>query len=185
MATNPNDLPESLNDGAAPTAASPASAATTTATATAEEIEINPTGSRARAAFAAAREKVGEQASGIKDQATGKARDYAAIGKDKTAAGLDSVTRLMDDAVGAIDDKVGAQYGDYARKAASAVANVATTLRTRDVDELLEDARSVVRKSPALAIGAAVVAGFVIARLVRAGTGRNDSGTDTDNDESA
>lgn len=175
MATNPNDLPESLNDGAAPTGAS------STPAATAEEIEINPTGSKARAAFAAARDKVGEQASGIKDQATGKARDYAAIGKDKTVAGLDSVTRLMDDAAGAIDDKVGAQYGDYARKAATAVANVATTLRTKDVDELLEDARSAVRKSPALAIGAAVVAGFVIARLVRAGTGRDN----TDTDESA
>lgn len=171
MATTPNDLPESLNDDAAPAGASPNAA-------TAAEIEINPTGSKARAAFTAARDKVSEQASGIKDQATGKARDYAALGKDKTADGLESVTRLMDDAASAIDDKVGAQYGDYARKAASAVANVATTLRTKDVDELLEDARGVVRKSPALAIGAAVVAGFVIARLVRAGTGGS-------NDESA
>ncbi|PTD25214.1 hypothetical protein [Sphingomonas fennica] len=145
------------------------------ATPNAAEIDINPTGSKAREAFAAAKEKVGEQASDFKEQATGKARDYAAIGKEKAVEGLDSVTRLMDDAASTIDDKVGAQYGDYARKAASAVSNVATSLRSKDVDELLEDARTVVRKSPALAIGAAVAVGFVLARLVRAG---KDGGQD-------
>jgi len=169
MATTPDDLPESLNDDTA-------AAAEKAVTPTAAEIEINPTGSKARAAFAAAREKVGEQASGIKDQATGKTREYAALGKDKAVEGLDSVTRLIDDAASAIDEKAGQQYGDYARKAASAVANVATTLRTKDVDELLEDARGVVRKSPALAIGAAVAAGFVLARLVRAGSSSSGGG---------
>lgn len=157
MATTSNDLPGNANTDAAPTP-------------NAADIEINPTGSKAREAFAAARAKAGEQASGIKDQATGKARDYAAIGKDKTVEGLDSVSRLMDDAATTIDDKVGAQYGDYARKAASAVASVAGSLRSKDVDELLDDARGVVRKSPALAIGAAVAVGFVLARLVRSGT---------------
>lgn len=173
MATTPNDLPENVNDpGSVDDAAVPAVAGNS---ASAAEIDVNPTGSKARAAFATAREKVSEQASGFKEQAGGKARDYAAIGKDKAAEGLDSVTRLMDGAAATIDDKVGAQYGEYARKAASAVSNAATTLRTKDVDELMEDARTVVRKSPALAIGAAVVAGFVLARLVRAGT---NSGSD-------
>lgn len=179
MATTPNDLPGGLNDGEGPEDATPAAVPTAPAvTATAAEIEVNPAGSKAREALAAAREKVSEQASGLKDQATGKARDYAAMGKDKTADGLDSVTRLMDDAAATIDDKVGAQYGDYARKASSAIANVAATLRSKDVDELLSDAREVVRKSPALAVGAAVVAGFVIARLVRAGTGSGGGGED-------
>lgn len=164
MATTPDDLPETLKNAALDSV--PAADPATTA-----EIEINPTGSKARAAFAAAREKVGEHASDLKGQAGSKAHDYAVVGKDKAVAGLDSVSRLMDDAAATIDDKVGAQYGDYARKAASAVSNVATSLRTKDVDELFEDAREVVRKSPALAIGAAVVAGFVIARLVRAGAG--------------
>lgn len=168
MAMTPNDLPENPNDDVTvPEGADNAPDAS--------DIEINPTGSKARAAFAAAREKVSEQTSDIREQAGGKARDYAAIGKDKAVEGLDSVTRLMDGAAATIDDKVGAQYGDYARKASSAVSNVAASLRSKDVDELLEDARTVVRKSPALAIGAAVVAGFVLARLVRAGT---NSGSD-------
>ncbi|WP_380879156.1 hypothetical protein ACFB49_20680 [Sphingomonas sp. DBB INV C78] len=175
MATTPDDLTAN-NDATGPSAAdidiNPTGAKARAAFAETHpsvEAEENPTGSKARAAFAAAREQV----SGVTGQATDKARDYAALGKDKAAEGLDSVTRLFDDAATTIDDKVGAQYGDYARKAASAISGVATSLRGKDVDQLLEDARGVVRKSPALAVGAAVAVGFVLARLVRAG---NDGG---------
>lgn len=168
MVTTPDNLtdtPKGANDSLPAT------------TPNAADIEINPTGAKARAAFKDAAGKVSDHASGLKDQAADKARDYAAIGKDKAASGLESVTRLMDDAAGTIDEKVGEQYGDYARKAASAVANVATSLRGKDVDELLDDARTAVRKSPALAIGAAVAVGFVLARLFKAG---KDGGTSDD-----
>ena len=41
-----------------------------------------------------------------------------------------------------------------------------TKLDEKDVDVIAEDARQFVRKSPALAIGAAAAVGFVLARLV-------------------
>ena len=106
--------------------------------------------------------------SSLRAQATDKARDYAAQGKDRAVGALDNVSRLVDDAARTIDDKVGEQYGAYARQASSAVAGFAETLRSKDVDELLADASSLVRKSPAIAIGAAAAIGFVIARLVKA-----------------
>jgi hypothetical protein len=122
-------------------------------------------GGRAKAAFRALDEKT----AGLRGQATEKARTYAAQGKDKATDALDDFANIFEDAARSIDGKVGSQYGDYARKAAQGVAGFSTTLRDKDVEQLFDEARELVRKSPAVAIGAAVAAGFVIARLVKAG----------------
>ncbi len=123
----------------------------------------------ARAKLGDAVAKVGDATSSLRAQATDKARDYATQGKDRAVGALDSVTRLVDEAAGTIDEKVGEQYGAYARKASEAVAGLADTLRNRDIDELFAEAGDAVRKSPAIAIGAAAAIGFVIARLLKSG----------------
>src|SRR3546814_13513232 len=66
-------------------------------------------------------------------------------------------------------ERLGAEYGDYARRAADSVSGFADTLRTKDVDELLDDARAIVRKGPVIAIGTAAAIGFALVRLVKAG----------------
>ena len=114
--------------------------------------------------------KVGEAAAGLKDQATDRARELASQGKNKATAALDSVTRLVDEAAGTIDDKIGEQYGAYARRAAEAVQGFASTLRSKEVDELLRDARDAVKKNPAIAISAAAALGFFLARVMKAGS---------------
>ena len=45
----------------------------------------------------------------------------------------------------------------------------ADTLRRKDVDDLYEDARAIVRKSPVVAIGVAAAVGFALVRLVKSG----------------
>ena len=120
--------------------------------------------------FGDAAAKMGDATAGLRSQAADKARDLAAQGKDRTVGALDNAVKLMDDAASTIDAKVGDQYGAYARQASQAVAGLADTLRSKDVDELVSDARDLVRKSPAIAIGAAAAIGFVIARLVKSGT---------------
>lgn len=112
---------------------------------------------------------IGEKTAGLRAQAADTARGYAAQGKDKASEVLDNVVRMVGDAAGTLDDKVGPQYGDYARRASDMLAGYATQLREKEVDELVEDARSAVRTSPALAIGAAVAIGFAVARVVKAG----------------
>ncbi|WP_198350951.1 hypothetical protein [Flavisphingomonas formosensis] len=124
---------------------------------------------RARAALKSIGDEVGKEAADIKKQASGKARELASQGKEKAVSTLDGATSLIDDAAGAIDSKLGEQYGDYARKASEAVASIAASLRTKEVEDLIEDARSFVKKSPAVAIGAAIAVGFVVSRLVKAG----------------
>ena len=114
---------------------------------------------------------IGEKTAGLRAQAADTARSYAVQGKDKASDVLDNVVKMVGDAAGTIDDKVGAQYGDYVRQASDLLAGFATQLREKDVDDLVEDARSAVRSSPALAIGAAVAVGFAVARVLKAGAG--------------
>jgi ElaB/YqjD/DUF883 family membrane-anchored ribosome-binding protein len=101
------------------------------------------------------------------------ARDAAASGKDKATSALSEVSAMVGNVAGALDDKVGPQYGDYARKAADAVSGLADSLKSKDIDDLLEDARTFVRQRPAVAIGAAAALGFVLTRIVRAGDNKD------------
>jgi ElaB/YqjD/DUF883 family membrane-anchored ribosome-binding protein len=105
----------------------------------------------------------------FRGQASDKARDLAQTGKDRATAALDSLVQTVEDAASDIDEKLGSQYGDYARRAAEYIGNFSDSFRDKDVDDLFTDAREFVKKSPAVAVGAAAVLGFVVARLARSG----------------
>lgn len=111
-----------------------------------------------------------DKASELRDQASSKARDFAVQGKERTADALSSVARMVDDAATSVNEKVGEQYGAYVRTAAEAVSGLATTLRDKDLDELIDDAKEIVRKSPVIAIAAAAAAGFVVSRIIKSGS---------------
>ncbi|WCT73578.1 hypothetical protein PQ455_18535 [Sphingomonas naphthae] len=115
------------------------------------------------------RSAFGAKAQGFFDTAGDRAKDYVTEGLDRGVTALDDVVRMVDDAATTIDEKVGAQYGDYARKASSAISGFAETLRMKDAETLFADARHAVKKSPAIAIGAAAALGFVVARIIKAG----------------
>ncbi len=107
------------------------------------------------------------QADEIKTQAAKMARETATTAKVKTSTAMDGLAKLITETAQTVDSKLGPQYGDYARQAANAVAGAAKTLDDKDVDQLLGEARDFVRKSPAVAIGAAAIAGYVLMRLAR------------------
>jgi len=105
----------------------------------------------------------------LRGQAGDRARDLAQAGKDRATAALDSLVETVEQAAGDIDERLGSQYGDYARRAAEYIGNFSDSFRDKDIDDLFTDARELVKKSPAVAVGAAAVLGFVVARLARAG----------------
>jgi ElaB/YqjD/DUF883 family membrane-anchored ribosome-binding protein len=105
----------------------------------------------------------------MKDKAADRAREAADKGKDKASEALGGFGQILRDSAQQIDEKVGAQYGDYARKAADVVDDFANKIDAKQVDDILEDTRQFIRKSPGVAIGAAAAVGFVLARLVRSG----------------
>jgi ElaB/YqjD/DUF883 family membrane-anchored ribosome-binding protein len=115
------------------------------------------------------KQQLREGASSLKGQATDKIRGYAEDGKARATSALEDFSNVVNEAAQSIDERLGAEYGNYARRAATAVSGVADTLRTREVDELFDDARNVIRKSPALAIGAAAAVGFALVRLIKSG----------------
>lgn len=113
--------------------------------------------------------KVQADMNNFKAKATDSAKAAAEKGKDRATEAVGSIGKLIRDSAATIDDNVGKQYGDYARSAADAMDGFAGKMDAKDVDAIAEDARQFVRKSPALAIGAAAAIGFVLARLVRSG----------------
>ena len=120
--------------------------------------------------------QIKERSSALRDQASGKAREYAIDGTPRAAAALGEFSRAVSESAQSIDERLGAEYGDYARRAADAVSGFADTLRNKDVDELIDDARAIVRKSPVIAIGTAAAVGFALARLIKSGMAEGQSG---------
>lgn len=110
-----------------------------------------------------ARDKANAFASDAKVKATG----YAEDGKAKASQAIVGLSRLIDENAGLIDEKVGAKYGEYVCSASKTLADAGTRLDEKSLDELSEEAREFVRKSPGLAVGMAVATGFVLARLFK------------------
>jgi ribosomal protein L12E/L44/L45/RPP1/RPP2 len=71
--------------------------------------------------------------------------------------------------IAVMDSRVGSQYGDYARRAADGLVSFNDALKGKDVDDLFNDARELVAKAPAVAVGTAAALGFIVARLAKAG----------------
>ena len=110
-----------------------------------------------------------DSAAKLTKDAGDKARAYAEDGKARAGGALDELARLMTEAAGTVDEKLGEQYGQYARGAADSVSGFSDSLKAKNLDDLIEDARGFVKKSPAIAIGTAAALGFVLVRLIKAG----------------
>ncbi|WP_258043025.1 hypothetical protein [Sphingomonas sp. NBWT7] len=123
-----------------------------------------------------ARQTISENVTKLKGEAADRVLGLADQGKARASGALDQLSQMLNDAAAQVDDKLGAQYGQYARNAAESVQGFSSSLNDRSVDDLLDDARALVRKSPAVAIGAAAAAGFVVARLLSAGLDQRDKG---------
>ena len=105
----------------------------------------------------------------IASQAGDKARGFVTQGLERTSEALANVAKMVGDTASGIDERLGEDYGDYARRAAGSIENVANAIAEKDPDELIEDTRNFVRNSPGIALAGAAVVGFVVARLLKTG----------------
>jgi ElaB/YqjD/DUF883 family membrane-anchored ribosome-binding protein len=126
--------------------------------------------------------QVREQVSSLRSQATSKARGFADDGKAKATGVLNDLSEVIGEAAEAIDRRFGEDYGDYAHRAQGAVSGLADKLDKRTVDDLIDDTRDFVRKSPGIAIGIAAVAGFMLVRLIKTGLDNNSGNRTAAND---
>ncbi|MEP3051312.1 MAG: hypothetical protein ABJP48_09430 [Erythrobacter sp.] len=158
---------------------------TTNANRTEAKSRFNAALEEAKAGAAALRAEAGERAGSYREnamtkgddlvteakaygeQARSKAGDLAVEGKTAASDAIASVGRVVGDTAEQIDERFGEQYGDYARRASRTLVETSAKIDAKNIDELGDDAREFVRKSPGVAVGIAAVAGFLLARLFR------------------
>jgi len=116
----------------------------------------------------------------LANQAGDKARGLVSQGLERTSEALANVAKMVGDTAPGIDERLGEDYGDYARRAAGTIENVANSIAEKDPDELIDDTRTFVRNSPGLALAGAAIVGFVVARLLKTGLARDDNREDDD-----
>ena len=106
-------------------------------------------------------------------QAADKARELVGQGLERSGEALANVSKLVGDTAASLDDRLGEEYGEYARRAAGAIEDAANRIAAKNPDELIDDTREFVRKSPGVALAGAAIIGFALVRLVKAGLDRD------------
>ena len=109
-------------------------------------------------------------------QAADKARDLVGQGLERSGEALANVSKLVGDTATSLDERLGEEYGEYARRAAGAIEDAANRIAAKNPDELIDDTREFVRKSPGVALAGAAIIGFALVRLVKAGLDRDQGG---------
>ena len=156
MANNNTNLPEGT-DKVIP------GAMTTTGTTDTDVVVAEPT-TREKAVA-----KIKEGGDTVAREAAGKARGFVGQGLERSSEAIGNVGKLVGDTAQSLDERMGAEYGDYARQAAGYLNETAQSLAAKDPDELIDDTREFVRKSPGIALAGAAIIGFALARLIQSG----------------
>ena len=193
MGDNRTDLPEGTDtiiEGAAGTAPLPAGGGTDPGT---EELIVTEArlvretdsgqpggGSPEESPDTGLRQRIRSGGERLSSEAGDRARGIVTQGLERSAEALSNVSRLVGDTAAGLDERLGPDYGEYARRAASAIENVADSIASKNPDELIEDTRNFVRNSPGVAIAGAAIVGFALARLLKSGlsTGGGDEADD-------
>lgn len=113
-----------------------------------------------------------EQASGTKEHLQNAARgmkQQVNEQKDGAANSLGSFAGTLRKAAKESPD--GGQANRMAEWAADGLERVSTTLRNKDMDGMLRDVQSFAREQPIAFFAAAMAAGFLASRFLKAGTG--------------
>ena len=105
----------------------------------------------------------------IKGVANDRALGLLGQGIEKSSGALTNISALVGDTAANLDERLGQEYGDYARSAAASIEKAASSLAAKQPDELFDDARSFVRKSPGIALAGAAILGFALVRVVKSG----------------
>jgi len=101
-------------------------------------------------------------------------RGRGLLDRQKSAAGeeLHSVADVMRGAARKFEEQQEGGVAEYVDKAADYVDRVSSTLRERNVEDLMGEVEEQLRRKPAVVLGAAAVVGFALGRFLRAGTQR-------------
>jgi ElaB/YqjD/DUF883 family membrane-anchored ribosome-binding protein len=175
MGDNRTDLPEGTDTILAGASDASGSGATTTERELVTETNTPATHTSGSPDI---RKRIREGGERLSSEAGNRARGLVEQGLERSAEALSNVSKLVGETADGLDERLGQEYGDYARRAASAIENTANTIGSKNPDELIEDTRTFVRNSPGLAVAGAAIVGFVVARLIKSGLSDRDEDED-------
>lgn len=122
-------------------------------------------------------QKVTEQASELGSAAASAAKNLAGKASERVTATLDDQKTAGADYIGSLGeaveraaaefDKGAPQAAKYIRQTAGQIDSLATTLRERDLRDLVGEVESFARRQPGLFFGGAVILGFAALRFLK------------------
>ena len=115
---------------------------------------------------------LGATAHNVRAQTGETVKHFAEEGKAQVAATLDGLVKAVQEFAERIGPAESTPVARFAHQAADALGGWSSTVNDKSVDELVEAGRTLVRKSPAVALGIAVAAGFALSRFLKATTPR-------------
>lgn len=122
-----------------------------------------------------AKEKVRQQAQGWAEDAKSRGRQMLDRQKGTAVDQISGIARALhqsaDQCMSSEDQR---QAGRVIEQAASGLDRLADTLRSRDIDAMIDQATSLMRRQPALFIGGTVVAGFMLSRFLKSSNERSE-----------
>ena len=111
------------------------------------------------------------EAGKLKTEASTKARSAAEEGKTKAAETLGSVSHVTREAADKLKGTQAEPLANIINSAADSVESFAHRMREKSVDDIIDDTRELVRRSPVLVIAVAAAAGFIVSRFLKASRG--------------
>lgn len=122
---------------------------------------------RARAQLASTGEALRHSASDVLGQARSMVRDAAEQQKHRAAEGIHEFARSLHDMAGSLDEQQRDLTARYTHAAAEQLERAARGLEQRSMGDMLADVEHLARRQPALFIGGAFAAGFLLARFLK------------------
>jgi vacuolar-type H+-ATPase subunit H len=112
-----------------------------------------------------------EKARSLAGKAEEKARQLAEDKKREAAEQVEGVAKMVDSVAEQVARAV-PPAGDYVRGVSEQIERVSSTLRDRSIDELMDDVRYYAQQRAGLVLGGCLLAGFGLARFLKASADR-------------
>ncbi len=123
------------------------------------------------AAFQAARESVGAQASELVEQMKENSREFLTDRKGIVAGELTHVSSAIRRAAGKLQDSDSALLAGYVDTAAERVEDIGRYIEEHDLRDVIEDVSVLAQRRPLLFMGGMFVAGLAAARFLKSAGG--------------
>lgn len=121
-------------------------------------------------------EQIKQQASNWTEEAKHRGKQMLHEQKSSAAEQISGVARALKQSAEQCKQEEGQQAsGRVLEQAASGLEQLSDMLRNRDIDSMMQQASSLMRRQPALFVGGAIAAGFVLSRFLKSSSEHSDS----------